>query len=338
MDGKWTIYCHTHKATGRRYIGLTKKTMRRRWIAHVRDARCKRGQMRGHFANAINKYGIRAFSHEILETCNSLSVANLAEECWVEFYETRNPKFGFNLMRGGGHTPHPVTNPWDRPEYRAKAPNNISYCLTPEARANQQAAIKTPESRSKRSAWAKISMNSPETIAKRRMFQDDPSYKAKISETTKAGLAVPEIREKISAGIRAMWQKPEVREKIIASVREANSRPEVRAKLSAMSKATWDDPEIRARRLAAFRKDAARPEKKEKLSRAALGRRHTPESIEYQRQLGLQRSSVCKFCDGSMTGKRSCINGRVACLSCYELHKSRLASFRRPDGAFLSYS
>jgi len=55
-------------------------------------------------------------------------VANLAEECWIEFYDTRNPEKGFNLIRGGSHTPHSVKNSWDRPEYREKPqkrPRNV---------------------------------------------------------------------------------------------------------------------------------------------------------------------------------------------------------------------
>ena len=116
-----TLYCHTHIVTGRRYIGLTKKTMLQRWNNHVLNAHKKAGRGCRHFWAAIRKYGKDAFSHEILEVCSSLEVANLAEECWIEFYDTRNPEKGFNLTRGGAHTPHSIKNPWDRPEYREKA-------------------------------------------------------------------------------------------------------------------------------------------------------------------------------------------------------------------------
>jgi len=34
----WLVYCHTHIATGRRYIGLTSQTMEKRWRSHISTA------------------------------------------------------------------------------------------------------------------------------------------------------------------------------------------------------------------------------------------------------------------------------------------------------------
>jgi len=118
-SSKWTIYCHIHIESGRQYVGLTKKRMLQRWNEHVYNA-CKRGMGRrcAHFWNAIRKYGKDAFSHEILETCNTLEAANLAEEKWIEFYDARNPEKGFNLAKGGKYLPNPERkNPWRDPNY-----------------------------------------------------------------------------------------------------------------------------------------------------------------------------------------------------------------------------
>jgi hypothetical protein len=99
---------------------MTKKTMLQRWNQHVytSEAVSKRGW--SHFANAIRKYGKDAFSHKVLETCDTLEAANAAEERWIEELGTRDPEKGFNVMKGGAHTPHPVRNPWDRPEFRVR--------------------------------------------------------------------------------------------------------------------------------------------------------------------------------------------------------------------------
>ena len=118
---KWTIYCHTHVASGRRYIGLTKMGVMKRWNRHVYSANRGLGKGFSHFANAIRKYGKNAFSHEVLEVCDSLESANAAEERWIKHFDTRDPDKGFNLLPGGSHAPHPVKNPWDRPEYRERA-------------------------------------------------------------------------------------------------------------------------------------------------------------------------------------------------------------------------
>lgn len=330
---RWTIYCHTHIESGRRYVGLTQRMWQERWRGHIHLAKFRATT---HFARAIRKYGKEAFSHEVLEVCHSLDVANLAEECWIELFETRDPEKGFNLAKGGASQPHPIRdNPWDRPEYREKASKNIVHCLTPEAREKQLASLRSPESKAKRSALTTASMARPEVIAKRRVFQDDPEYRRMISETTKAGLADPAVREKVSAGVREVWKRPEVREKILARVKATISTPESRVRRSESTKKSWRDPETRARRMEAFRADAARPEKKALLSKASLGRHHTAESVELQRQLYLQRSCICKFCGSPIEGKRTCIKGRVACFGCYGLHKAGLANFLRPGGSFL---
>src|SRR3989304_3521163 len=105
----WTIYCHAHIESGRRYIGLTKKTWQQRWKSHVSAAKRSKGG-RWHFPNAIRKYGKEAFSHEVLEVCDSLEAANEAEEKWIEFYKTRDSEFGFNLVKNQ-YIPHPLNGP-----------------------------------------------------------------------------------------------------------------------------------------------------------------------------------------------------------------------------------
>lgn len=117
----WTIYCHTHVDSGRCYVGLTVRTWQRRWSQHISQADTLSRKGLSHFANAIRKYGKDAFSHRMLQTCDSLETANVAEREWIEKLDSRNPERGFNLTRGGQHTPHPIKNPWDRPEYRDKA-------------------------------------------------------------------------------------------------------------------------------------------------------------------------------------------------------------------------
>jgi GIY-YIG catalytic domain len=117
----WVIYCHTHVESGRRYVGLTKTSMLSRWVKHVYQANKADPKRRSHFSNAIAHHGKDAFSHEVLETCETLEDANAAEERWIEELGTRNLEKGFNLMKGGGSQPHPLRkNPWNDPSYREK--------------------------------------------------------------------------------------------------------------------------------------------------------------------------------------------------------------------------
>jgi hypothetical protein len=148
----WIIYCHTHKDTGREYIGLTKKTMLQRWNRHVYSAiRVKNGKLiNNHFTNAIRKYGKDAFEHRILERdVQTLEEANALEEFLIEERHTRDLRFGFNLMKGGGYRPNPIRkNPWDDSKYRVKL---ISIFKKPEYRKKLSIASKNmdPEIRAK---------------------------------------------------------------------------------------------------------------------------------------------------------------------------------------------
>ena len=120
---KYTIYCHIHIESGRRYIGLTKMSMMKRWNSHVYNATssCRKGW--SHFANAIRKYGKDAFKHEVLEVCYSLEEANEAEKKWISHFDTRNPERGFNLAPGGIYKPNQKRkNPWNDPNYKWNDP------------------------------------------------------------------------------------------------------------------------------------------------------------------------------------------------------------------------
>jgi hypothetical protein len=174
----WTIYCHTHIISERRYIGLTKKTMLQRWNQHIANAKSKRGKGCLHLWNAIRKYGPEAFSHEVLEICNSLEEANEAEKTWINKFDSRNPEKGFNLALGGDHTPHPIRkNPWDNPEFRAK----------------QMVWLSSPKYKEQAASQA-------------RLLWKDPKFRALFDD--------PEFRAEISAGSKSLWQNPEFRARL----------------------------------------------------------------------------------------------------------------------------
>ena len=199
----WTIYCHIHTETGRRYIGLTKRTMERRWSQHVCQSRhTKNG--RWHFPNAIRKYGAAAFSHEVLEVCETLEEANTAEEIWVTHFDTMNPKKGFNLTKGGKHIPHTKKNPWDRPEFRAKMLSVAKSKWTPALRARISAA----------QTGVKLSPKHCEAIAKARLGKPpSPEAIAKGKKTQEKNWDV-ETRKRVSEESLKNWQDPEYQEKV----------------------------------------------------------------------------------------------------------------------------
>lgn len=184
----WTIYCHTHVESGRRYIGVTARSMERRWSQHVTQSRVTKNG-RWHFPNAIRKYGPQAFSHEVLEVVESLEEANLREDFWIERFDTRNPEKGFNLAKGGQHTPHPVQKLGDRPEFIEKCRANSAHLLTTEGRAKSRAAVQTSE------------------------------FRAKIGAIMKEIALRPGVREKRVAASKEVTSRPDVLAKISAAAK-----------------------------------------------------------------------------------------------------------------------
>jgi group I intron endonuclease len=215
---KWTIYCHIHIESNRAYVGLTSQTIEKRWKTHVSHAKSSKGG-RWHFPNAIRKYGKDAFSHRILEICDSLEKANYREEAWIELFESRDLRFGFNLAKGGGSQPHPIRkNPWNDPEYRRKClPGLIARTNTLQARANNKAALNTPESRAKRAISSREVRLRPEVNAKIVAAHKGRKYDdvhCRLMSRIQIGKVIrPEVRLKIAQSMT----KPEVREAIIAS-------------------------------------------------------------------------------------------------------------------------
>jgi len=280
---RWTIYCHTHVESGRRYIGLTSKTMERRWQKHVYAALRFSNGGRWHFPNAIRKYGKEAFSHEVLAMSWYLEGANATEEALIEQYDTRNPEFGFNFMKGGLHTPHLITNPWNRPEYRAKS----------ILAANDK--WKDPEYRKK------------SVLAFKNRWKD-LAYRSKLSLAIKNKLKDPEYREKLVLSSRGKWLDPVYRTKNMTAAKAGLNTLESKAKISLQSKIKWENPEYRKKQLIRLHDPILKEKVASKLrilnethrkTHCKNGHEYTPENTYYPKYVpGKRRQGrKCKICE-----------------------------------------
>ena len=74
------------------YIGQSKNISARwrqhRYLANIEDT---------HLYCSIRKYGIENFSFEVIEEC-SIASLNEREEFWISYYDSTNPKKGYNIL------------------------------------------------------------------------------------------------------------------------------------------------------------------------------------------------------------------------------------------------
>jgi group I intron endonuclease len=104
MTCRFTIYCHTNRVNGKRYVGQTMYSMEKRWTDHVSAAKTSKNGSRV-FARAILKYGAEAFDHQVLEVVSTQEAANAAEPKWISQLTCQVPN-GYNLKSGGEQGRH----------------------------------------------------------------------------------------------------------------------------------------------------------------------------------------------------------------------------------------
>ena len=99
----WIIYICTNTVNGKRYIGQTKFTAKRRWTKHLNAANnIKSNAYKTYFCNAIRKYNKTDWLIEVIEdNIETINAANAAEEWWVGHFCSNDRRFGYNSTNGG---------------------------------------------------------------------------------------------------------------------------------------------------------------------------------------------------------------------------------------------
>ncbi|MDO4778521.1 MAG: GIY-YIG nuclease family protein [Tissierellia bacterium] len=94
------IYIIKNKINGKVYIGQTIQTFQARMSEHRKKAR---NNANFPLYNAINKYGLKSFSFEVLDTANSQQELDEKEIAYIKKYNSLYPN-GYNLTKGGAGT------------------------------------------------------------------------------------------------------------------------------------------------------------------------------------------------------------------------------------------
>lgn len=87
------VYVITHLPTKRHYVGKS-VCPAVRWRSHISDRS-------SYISRAIQKYGKKEFTFQVVESFASESEAYLEERWWIEFLRSNHPGEGFNLHPGG---------------------------------------------------------------------------------------------------------------------------------------------------------------------------------------------------------------------------------------------
>ncbi|MCB1509798.1 MAG: GIY-YIG nuclease family protein [Hyphomicrobiaceae bacterium] len=96
VEKPYLIYT-AESPSGRRYVGITGTSLKRRWAAHVR--RAVSGAIHP-LASAIRKYGAENFGLAVLEVVADKATAQRRERFWIECLRANGPD-GYNISPGG---------------------------------------------------------------------------------------------------------------------------------------------------------------------------------------------------------------------------------------------
>lgn len=216
----YSIYCHEFP-NGKRYVGLTKSDLERRWNGGKGYGSCPLVD------RAIKKYGWENVKHELLATAESKSDAESLEIEYIRKYQTTDTKFGYNILPGGD-----VSNNCANEEMRKKLGNG------------QRGKSRSKEEKEKISNGVKKRFERPESNGHFGMKHTDEA-KRKMSESQKKRYAENDkMRENARERMLKRMEDPEFKKKILDNLRK-NPRKnfkmpeEAKKKLSEQNKGKW---------------------------------------------------------------------------------------------------
>lgn len=91
----WSVYVHTNKLNGKKYIGITSAKPSSRWGYGCRYKGCR------YFYYAIQKYGWGGFDHRVIISGISKAFAEIIERSMIAHYKTTDRRYGYNIQVGG---------------------------------------------------------------------------------------------------------------------------------------------------------------------------------------------------------------------------------------------
>lgn len=201
INTMYEVYCVTCSASGKQYVGLTKRGHQLRWEGHIYGALTGKSDVV--LARAIRRYGADSFSIEVLRRCKTFEAAQKWEVHYIKKLATLAPS-GMNLTPGGEGVTACL------PEVQAKIRRSaVANWALPDYQEKHKQAMKEvglrPEYKDARSKAAKS------------MWQRE-TYVSKQAE------AFERSAEQRSNAARKMWERPGYRESQSTEERKEKGR------------------------------------------------------------------------------------------------------------------
>lgn len=134
----YRLYLVTNLRNGKKYVGITKYSLRRRWLQHQQAARNPNAY--GGMMQAIRKYGAEAFTIEQIGQSDDWEVLRRMEQEAIQTYNTYAPHGqGYNLTLGGDGT---LGAPVSDAERQRRAERARGKRRTLESRQRQSESLK----------------------------------------------------------------------------------------------------------------------------------------------------------------------------------------------------
>ena len=129
------IYKITNIQNNKVYIGQSIRPINQRFKRHLNDA--INNKLDTHFARAIRKYGKESFYIQTIDRADSQDELNKREIFWIKYYQSTNPKYGYNetcaLNKCGGNT-YQSKNSEEMAQIKVKISKTKMEGLNPMAR------------------------------------------------------------------------------------------------------------------------------------------------------------------------------------------------------------
>lgn len=224
MEKKYCVYVHTNKANGKRYVGITSIHPMKRWA----NGHGYRSNVL--FYRAIQKYGWESFDHLILVDGLTREEAYKAEIELISAFESSNPRFGYNIDKGGNGSNRiseatreklrkaGIMYTAEHPEVGKRLSDYVKTHRTEISLMQKEYNRQHPEKgRQHSKRMKKYCADNPDAIKASRnkcrdYYNEHPEARLLKSEQTKAYFDKhPEAREHNARKTREYYQNPEVK-------------------------------------------------------------------------------------------------------------------------------